>query len=150
MAPEYIRGSIDVRADLFAVGVVAHELLTTRPLFAVRDDRATLQRVLAKPIEPPSRFNPAIPSDIDEIIMTALARDPLRRWQNATALRRALETVIHRLELDTPIASVAETIHHLGDPPTALARLEDSDDRETSELDQESTLARPSLRTRSS
>ncbi len=43
MAPEYIVGRIDARADLFAIGVIAHELLTNRPLFSVADDMETLQ-----------------------------------------------------------------------------------------------------------
>ena len=42
MAPEYLAGKIDARADLFALGVIAHELLTDRPLFQGRDDMDTL------------------------------------------------------------------------------------------------------------
>ena len=54
MAPEYIAGRLDARADLFAVGVIAHELLTNRPLFSGRDDIDTLTRVRDMRIEPPS------------------------------------------------------------------------------------------------
>ncbi|HEU0031133.1 MAG TPA: serine/threonine-protein kinase [Kofleriaceae bacterium] len=99
MAPEYLAGSIDARADLFAVGVIAHELLTNRPLFSTIDDMDTLQRVRTMPIDPPSRKNPQVPREIDEIVLTALARDPNRRWQHATALRQAMTTVTHRLGL---------------------------------------------------
>src|SRR5262249_5700957 len=55
MAPEYLLGEIDARADLFAVGVIAHELLTNRPLFSVPDDIETMRRMRAMPIQPPSR-----------------------------------------------------------------------------------------------
>jgi serine/threonine protein kinase len=99
MAPEYIGGSIDARADLFAVGVIAHELLTNRPLFSGPEDMETLQRVLHMEIKPPSRSNPNVPVEIDEIVMTALERDPERRWQHATALRNALTTLTKRLGL---------------------------------------------------
>jgi serine/threonine-protein kinase len=108
MAPEYIAGRIDARADLFAVGVIAHELLTNRPLFAGRDDIDTLTRVRDMPIEPPSRRNPQVPPEIDDIVMTALARDPERRWQHATALRTALTTLTHRLDLVASNAQVVE------------------------------------------
>lgn len=131
MAPEYIRGSIDARADLFAVGVIAHELLTLRPLFAVRDERHTLQRVLTKPVEPPSRFNPAVPGEIDEIVMAALARDPGERWQHATALRTALATVIHRLDLETSLSSVAESVQRMAEGPTKITSIALLDDGET-------------------
>jgi serine/threonine protein kinase len=99
MAPEYIGGRLDARADLFAVGVIAHELLTNRPLFAGRDDIDTLTRVREMRIEPPSKKNPLVPPEIDDIVMTALARDPDRRWQHATALRTALTTLTKRLGL---------------------------------------------------
>jgi hypothetical protein len=38
----------------------------------------------------PSRHNPDVPAELETIVMTALERDPARRWQNATALRNAL------------------------------------------------------------
>ncbi|HZJ62788.1 MAG TPA: serine/threonine-protein kinase, partial [Kofleriaceae bacterium] len=110
MAPEYIGGRIDARADLFAVGVIAHELLTNRPLFSGRDDIDTLSRVRDMPIAPPSKKNPQVPPEIDDIVMTALERDPERRWQHATALRSALTTLTRRLGL---IASNAQVVHWL-------------------------------------
>jgi serine/threonine protein kinase len=99
MAPEYFAGQIDARADLFAIGVIAHELLTNRPLFYGRDDVDTMTRVRGMPIDPPSKKNPLVPREIDDIVMTALARDPDRRWQHATALRTALTTLTRRLDL---------------------------------------------------
>ncbi len=108
MAPEYLAGRIDARADLFAVGVIAHELLTNRPLFSTGDDMKTLMRVRELQIEPPSRTNPGVPHEIDEIIMTALERDPDKRWQHATALRNAMTTVTRRLGLHVESTRVVE------------------------------------------
>ncbi|HTL34048.1 MAG TPA: serine/threonine-protein kinase, partial [Kofleriaceae bacterium] len=99
MAPEYLMGHIDWRADLFAVGVIAHELLSNKPLFQGKDDMDTLYRVKDMPILPPSRFNPAVPPEVDSIVMTALERDPNRRWQQASAMRAALTTECARLGL---------------------------------------------------
>jgi serine/threonine-protein kinase len=99
MAPEYLGGTLDARADLFAIGVIAHELLTNRPLFTTGDDIDTLQRVRSMVVDPPSKKNPAVPPEIDDIVMTALERDPDKRWQHATALRSALTTLTGRLGL---------------------------------------------------
>jgi serine/threonine-protein kinase len=90
MAPEYIEGRIDARADLFALGVIAHELLANRPLFQGADEMDTLHNVRAMKIEPPSRFNAKVPPELDAIVMTALERDPNARWQGASAFRTAL------------------------------------------------------------
>jgi serine/threonine protein kinase len=110
MAPEYLLGRIDARADLFAVGVIAHELLTNRPLFSVSDDMQTLRRVRGMPIVPPSRRNANVPAEIDDIVMTALSRDPDRRWQHATALRTALTTLTKRLGMVCTNQQVVEWI----------------------------------------
>lgn len=90
VAPEYTLGRLDHRADLFGIGVIAHELLTGRRLFLAETDVDIIHNVREKPIVPPSRSNPAIPHDLDDIVMTALQRDPDKRWQNAAAMRVAL------------------------------------------------------------
>ena len=113
MAPEYIEGSLDARADLFAVGVIAHELFTNVPLFSTGEELETLQRVRSMNIPPPSSMNTQVPADVEEIVMTALSRDPEARWQNATALRTAMGTVTKRLGLEIHNQQIAEWIEWL-------------------------------------
>jgi serine/threonine protein kinase len=124
MAPEYLSGELDARADLFAVGVIAHELLTNRPLFSVADDMETLRRVRRMQIQPPSQINPDVPEEIDDIIMTALEREPARRWQHATALRAAMTTLTQRLGLEcTNQAAIEWITWMLAQPRKNSARL---------------------------
>lgn len=128
MAPEYLGGMLDARADLFALGVIAHELLTNRPLFTTGDDIETLQRVRSMEIAPPSRKNPAVPPEIDDIVMTALERDPDKRWQQATALRTALTTLTQRLGLQV---TNQEVVAWLGALDFAPATVPDGGDGES-------------------
>ena len=90
VAPEYLDGRLDVRCDLWAVGVLLHELLTGNRLFNASDDIKTLDRVRKMAIPPPSRFRAEVTSDLDDIVFKALERDPRRRWQNAASLRAAV------------------------------------------------------------
>ncbi len=91
MAPEAITGKeLDARSDLFAVGVIAHELLTARPLFASKNEYQTLLKVQRGDIMPPSTFNQACPPELDAIVLGALARDPDQRFGSATELRDEL------------------------------------------------------------
>jgi serine/threonine protein kinase len=90
VAPEYLSGKLDARCDLWALGVCMHELLTGRRLFDAPEQGTTLERVRAMPIPPPSRFNPEVSPDVDLIVLTALERDPARRWPNAAAMRGAI------------------------------------------------------------
>jgi serine/threonine protein kinase len=146
MAPEYIGGRIDARADLFAVGVIAHELLTNRPLFTGRDDIDTLGRVRDMRIAPPSKKNPLVPPEIDDIVMTALERDPERRWQHATALRTALTTLTKRLGL---VASNAQVVQWLdwafSQPPKQAARGASEPDTDTDTETADKTADEPSI-----
>jgi len=93
IAPEYLGGKLDLRADLFALGVVAHELLTGRRLFDGADDFETSTLVLQLPIQPPSRWSSQVSVELDHIVLTALQRDPDLRWRSASALRTALANI---------------------------------------------------------
>jgi len=97
LAPEYTRGQIDLRADLFALGAIAHEMLTARPLFQGKNDFETITRLRELPIQPPSRHNPQVSHDVDDIVMTALQRDPTLRWQSASAMRIAITNATRAL-----------------------------------------------------
>lgn len=67
MSPEQATGTaIDGRADVWAVGVVMHELLTGSRLFAADTPVATIARVLEAPIPTPREKNPRVPAALDE------------------------------------------------------------------------------------
>jgi serine/threonine protein kinase len=110
IAPEYISGKIDKRVDLFAVGVVAHEMLTGRRLFEGADDFETLQNIRDMVMLPPSRFNDQVNPQLDDIVMTALTRDPDQRWQSAAAMQAALTTVARKLGVVVGGPQLAEWI----------------------------------------
>jgi len=111
VAPEYLRvnGQLDARVDLFSLGVVAYELLTMRKLFDV-DDIRTAEHLRRCEIDPPSSLNPCVPPDLDDIVMTALERDPNNRWQNAFAMFTALSNLTHETGLAIHDRDVAEWV----------------------------------------
>src|SRR5262249_54538725 len=96
LAPEFVAGKLDARADLWSLGVVMHELLTSRQLFDVPNDPEALARKHKLPIPRPSLANPRVPPAVEPIVLTALARDPSKRWQTAAELRTALRAEIAR------------------------------------------------------
>ncbi|HEY5943845.1 MAG TPA: protein kinase [Kofleriaceae bacterium] len=97
IAPEYTYGQLDRRADLFGLGIVAHELLTGRRLFAGETAADTIHNVRTLNVAPPSRYAAGISPQLDAIVLKALERDPEQRWQNAGDMRSALTEERHRL-----------------------------------------------------
>jgi len=96
MAPEQLRaGQIDRRVDVWALGVGLWEMLAFKRLFRRDTTANTVHAILYDEIVPPSAHrSSAIPAEIDELVLKALARDPKDRWQNARDMGRALWQVI--------------------------------------------------------
>ncbi len=96
MAPEQTEGdNVDHRIDIFAAGIVLHEVLTGRRLFKGQSDVQTIERVRRCDVRPPSQLNPACPPLLDEILLRALARNPDDRFQTAGEMADALDEVVH-------------------------------------------------------
>ncbi|MGZ3460262.1 MAG: protein kinase domain-containing protein, partial [Archangium sp.] len=97
MSPEQARGEpVDARTDVFALGVVLWEMLTGGRLFDGESDIAVLRAVQESAIARPARLNPDVPEDLDEVVCTALERDPEARYQSAGELERALAQCVLR------------------------------------------------------
>ena len=72
LAPEQIRGeSADPRTDLYAIGILAYELLTGRTPFQAETALAIAYKHLSEPVPPPSRDAPDVPPQLDRIVLRA-------------------------------------------------------------------------------
>ncbi len=95
MSPEQVRGMpLDRRSDVFSLGVVFWELLTTQRLFQGDTDFATLERVRDVIVPRPTEHNPAIPPELERIVFKALAANPDDRYQTAMELRDELQAFL--------------------------------------------------------
>lgn len=93
MAPEQIRaGEVSRRTDVFAAGIVLWEALVGRQLFRGDNEGQVLSNVLSAPIGRPRSLQPELPEAVDELVMTALDRNPERRYPTARAFAEAIET----------------------------------------------------------
>ena len=97
MAPEQLRGEAhDQRADIYAFGVTAYELLTHRRPFEGRNptESRRLQLDENHRPDPPSKFNPSTPHLVNRIILQCLAHNPDQRYPNMTLLNAALHRAL--------------------------------------------------------
>ena len=94
MSPEQARGEeVDLRTDIFALGVVLWESVTGRRLFNRENDLATMRALVYEPIAKPSSVA-AIAPELESIVMRALARNPKLRFQTARDMATALERYV--------------------------------------------------------
>jgi serine/threonine protein kinase len=93
LSPEQIRGEgLDGRSDVFALGIVLWETLTGVRLFGGKEHSIAIMAIMdnRNKLEPPSNINPAVPAELDQIVLTALARSREERYRNAKDFQAAL------------------------------------------------------------
>jgi len=106
MSPEQVRGEeLDVRTDVFSLGVVLYEMATGRQAFPGTTAGVIFHAILERAPARPRSLNPALPAKLEEIISTALEKDRELRCQTAAELRAELK----RLKREMDSARAAES-----------------------------------------
>jgi serine/threonine-protein kinase len=99
MSPEQATGRlVDLRSDVYSLGIVLYETLTGRLLFRDKDRIAALERVRTEPLVPLIQAAPNVPPDLAAIVDRALARDADQRYESARALQSDLAAYLHRAD----------------------------------------------------
>jgi len=101
MAPEQAAGdaNIDHRADVYALGAMAYELLSGHPVFAGRTAQRMLAAHMAEAPRPINELRGDMPVSLADLVMRCLAKDPAARPQTAGDILRVLDTVTSATDL---------------------------------------------------
>lgn len=97
MSPEQAEGhQVDLRTDIFSLGIILWELLADDRLFVANNEINTLKKIRDCQIPSLRKIDPNIPLELERIANKALARDRNLRYQTAAALHRDLNRFLNR------------------------------------------------------
>ncbi len=139
ISPEQIMGeALDARADVYAMGALAYRMLTGTPMFANVPRAALIHHHIEVP---PDRLtlrapDAQIPVALEEVVLQCLAKDPARRFVNATDLRTAIDSALElvpssllaRTGAQRPVSLIPPSSHErqvqrVSAPPDSTERL---------------------------
>jgi len=92
MCPEQVTSyhHLDARSDIYSLGAVAYYLVTGRPPFVAGNPWEVIAAHARDAIVPPTDLNPAVPPDLELVIIRCLAKKPANRFPDVESLEKAL------------------------------------------------------------
>ncbi|MBW2455643.1 MAG: serine/threonine protein kinase [Deltaproteobacteria bacterium] len=109
MSPDQLKSSrdVDFRADIWSLGATLHQLLTGRPAFDAPALPALCGAILREPPAPLRERRPDVPTELAEVVLRCLQKDPALRYPKVTELATALEPFAEPTEGSYPTGEAA-------------------------------------------
>ncbi len=114
MSPEQAlarRGTIDHRTDIYSLGVTLYELLSLRPVFEGNDRQELLQQIAFNEPQSLQRINPAIPRELETIVLKSIEKNAHERYATATDLAEDLRRFLEDKPIHAKRPTLAERLH---------------------------------------
>jgi formylglycine-generating enzyme required for sulfatase activity len=126
LAPELVTGrvkDVDLRADVYSLGVTLYEALTLRRPFEAPTRQALYRAIASQEVTDPRRLHPDIPRELSVVVEKALEKEPARRYATALAFAEDLRRVRLREPIVARPAGAALRLWRWGQRHPAVAAL---------------------------
>jgi hypothetical protein len=115
-SPEQVqarRGVVDHRSDVYSLGATLYELLTLRPLFEGRDRNELLRQIADEEPRPPRSTRPAVPRELETVVLKALRKEPSERYATARDFAEDLQRFLDNRPVLARRPTAAERLRKL-------------------------------------
>jgi len=100
-SPEQARGSVvDCRTDIYSLGIVLYELVTGRVPYDAESPVSVALKHIQEPVVPPKQINEYISDSLNKLILKAMEKEPIKRYQSVTDMIFDLKRIQNNKELD--------------------------------------------------
>ncbi|MBV7271942.1 Stk1 family PASTA domain-containing Ser/Thr kinase [Clostridiaceae bacterium UIB06] len=100
-SPEQARGSyVDCRTDIYSLGIVIYEMVTGRVPYDAESPVSVALKHIQEPVVPPKQLNERIPESLNKLILKAIEKEPIRRYQNVKDMISDLKKIENNQNLN--------------------------------------------------
>lgn len=116
-SPEQAKGSfVDCRTDIYSLGIVIYEMVTGRVPYDAESPVSVALKHIQEPVLPPKELNGSIPESLNKLILKAVEKEPIKRYQNVKDMLVDLKKIENKQEFNVSTNSFDNDMTRVMDP----------------------------------
>jgi serine/threonine-protein kinase len=116
-SPEQAKGSfVDCRTDIYSLGIVIYEMITGRVPYDAESPVSVALKHIQEPVVPPKQLNENMPESLNKLILKAIEKEPIRRYQSIKDMLGDLKKIENNQNLNISVNTLDDDMTRVMDP----------------------------------